>query len=70
MKNLGIELKKIRVTNKVSTHALRINQLSNLARKIESGQTNYTVKSLLNYCAFIGADVSIGNTLPLTIKVK
>ena len=70
MKNLGIELKRIRVTNKVSTHALRINQLSNLARKIESGNTNYTVKSLLNYCAFIGADVSISNTLPLTITVK
>ena len=70
MKNLGIELKRIRVTNKVSTHALRINQLSNLARKIESGNTNYTVKSLLSYCSFIGADVSISNTLPLTITVK
>ena len=69
MKELGIELKRIRVGNKVSTHALRINQLSNLARKIESGQTNYTVKSLLNYCAFIGATIEISNTLPLTISV-
>ena len=69
MKELGLELKRIRIANKVSTHALRINQLSNLARKIESGNTNYTVKSLLNYCDFIGAEVEISNTLPLTIKV-
>ena len=69
MKNLGIELKRIRVTNKVSTYDLRINQIHNLGRRIENGESNYTLKSLLNYCSFIGAKIEISNKLPLTISV-
>ena len=70
LEELGWELRRIRIKNNVSTYDLRINQIHNLGRRIENGESNYTVKSLLHYCDFIGAEVEISNTLPLTITVK
>lgn len=70
-KELGQELARIRQKNNISTYDLQ-NQgwRSQQYKAIENGEFNMTISRLFKYCNDIGAEMDIGSTEPLSIRIQ